>query len=1327
MSKVIRGAGGGGGGGGGRRGGGNQAPAPVVQQTTIVQAPAPRTPTFTDDDPGLRSVSFAQIQFLLAEGEVEGPAEGNTREGLLQSVRLDDTPIQVGTADPSPKPEDLVFSYGRVAGEQSAVPGYFRIGDVISVDKEVNKDVPIGQAVSVSANSGEYAGKVLLTFQALVYQSGNGDVLPTSVEYKISYTDNAGTERVVFDDKVEGKFSGQFQRQHDFDFEGSGPWNVVVERKTEDDDQRTSGANVYSTQFNYSSVAASLKQGLHYPQSSMLTVGIRADIYAGLPAVSIDLKGLKVQIPSNYDPEKREYTGTWDGTFKADTAWTNNPAWILRDLIVNDRYGLGEYISEDLVDKWTLYQIAEYCDEEVDAMGGGKEPRFTANIVLQTAEEAWNVLQQISSVFRGLLYYSASMVVSGQDRPSTPVFTFNESNTIQNVSADGKVETGNFIYVGAAKRARHTVCLVSWDEPNNNYQPRVEYIADEESLNRFGYKPMDLRMLGCTSRGQALRAARWALYSERELDDTITFRTNEIGMALRPGDVVKIADPLKAAGRYGGRVTAVSGNTITVDQMPPTPTTWAGSTFQYMVNGTNNEPQIISRNIGSVDIDARTITLAATSHGDPVINNPWIVEVPDRSAQLFRVLSVEEQDGGVYAVSALRYEEDIYDSVDNDTPLNPDDDYLFKPVAPEKPTITTHTLVWDNNQAKMNLAWKPGQVNNILNGFDLTIRGYRVQYQAGTYDEDTDTTTYEDTWREILFQVDTREQVPIDQYVVANRYKVRVLSVGRTGQESPWSDVVTIGPITDYIPFPDLGGDDGGDPATDNATLMHMNQSSGSQLFSWNFNVDIPPYVNAVRLECKPSRDLTDVEERGLREPNADGWYLIADIPTNDYYAVAFHALVNWEVRLSLRTLIPDLQGDTYVTDTVDVQELYPPIPDLFTVVTEPIKANTPLTRRFSWEFTTDPPFVENWPLRVVNDISAFEIRFKAGTNVDWDLGWPLYADGVPGDQRWFETTLFDSGTWTVMIRPRDRTGWLSEDTQFVLVNLGDALPTNVVEERDLKDECFPGTYDNIQLISGGVNYDTLMYPAPITDPFYEQPYSDEIYQGAPCLVYETPTTDPFYKDPTSDVFYECGEEGCNLELIDPSKPGEYIFPHSIVHNGGGIVVFTKSTGTYQWFIRHVPTDDADLIYKDPTTDPFYETPLTDLFYRSTSADIDGEFHPLAPFEKLNAGIYELGVRLKSIDGTDKAQINDVDVIIDYPDLFEVVDDFQVPSGGGRFTLKQTFRHVGSVNLTLQAQAGSDAITARLDQKDLTGFNVSCLDKDGNTTNGLIDAIVAGY
>ena len=173
-------------------------------------------------------------------------------------------------------------------------------------------------------------------------------------------------------------------------------------------------------------------------------------------------------------------------------------------------------------------------------------------------------------------------------------------------------------------------------------------------------------------------------------------------------------------------------------------------------------------------------------------------------------------------------------------------------MQPAQPNINVHTLIWDNNQAKINLSWVPGQVNNVLNGFDLTIRGYRVQYQSGQFDAASGTTTYDESWREILFQSDTREQIPIDQYVITNRYRVRVCSVGRQGQESEWSVVREIGPITDYLPFPDLDDDDGAVPPVDNAVLQHFNQSSGSQLFSWKINAVVPPYVTAVRLEATP-------------------------------------------------------------------------------------------------------------------------------------------------------------------------------------------------------------------------------------------------------------------------------------------------------------------------------------------------------------------------------------------------------------------------------------------------------------------------------------------
>ena len=704
--KFIHGAGGGG-------GGGNRKTQPVVQQNVTqqvtVQAPV-YTPTYTPDTPGLKSVSFAQTQFLICEGEIEGPLHGNTKEGLEKSVLLDQTPVRVGTVV-SPQPSDLVFSWGRPPDQQSAVPGYYRISNTESVDIAVLEGFPVSRTVGSPSDEVDNYGKVLLTFQGLVRQTSKGDILPMSVEYRIDYTDATNTSRNVFNDTVSGKFSSQFQRSHEWKFEGTAPWVVRVTRVTANDQDRNNKNNQYLSAFSWTSVAVNLDQKLKYPHSSMLTVGLRADQYTQLPDVAIDLKGLKVQVPSNYNPETRVYTGTWDGTFK--TAYTNNPAWVLYDIITKDRYGLGSYIETALVDKWTLYSIAQYCDQEVDASGGGKEPRFTCNLILQTSEEAWNVLQQLSSIFRGMLYYACGAIVAVQDREKAAVFTFNESNTLEDVSNDGKVSRGNFNYAGAAKRARHTVVLASWDDPNDNYQPRVEYIADEEGMARYGYRPTDLRLLGVTSRGQALRAANWTLLSEALLDDTVTFRSNEIGSAVRPGDIVKIADPNKAGVRYGGRIMNVSGNNVRLDAAPPTPAGgWAGATFTYMINGANNQPELVNRAISSVS--SATVTLAAFAGTAPVAGNPWLIEVPSRVAQQFRITSVEEQGEGVYAYTGLRYRSDIYKAVDEGTDLTADQSFGFRFVKPGAPTITRGAVIFDNNTSKIEVAWTPAPTNNNL-------------------------------------------------------------------------------------------------------------------------------------------------------------------------------------------------------------------------------------------------------------------------------------------------------------------------------------------------------------------------------------------------------------------------------------------------------------------------------------------------------------------------------------------------------------------------------------------------------------------------------------
>ena len=1307
-AKRIHGA------GGSLGGGGNQVTNVTVENPVY-------TPTYTDDDPALQSTSFAQMQFLLCEGEVSGPAEGLDRAGLEKSVYLDDTPIRVGGLV-TPQPEDLVFSFGRSAAAQSGVPGFSHISQSYSVDTQVKYGLPVSKSVTGTVEAAIYRARVLLTFQALVHQRANGDVVAMDVGVEIRLTDGNNYESTVVFENVSGKFSGQFQREYEFDLTGPGPWRITVIRNTYDDDERNSKDDTYNSAFNFSTVIMSLDERLSYPYSSMLTLGIKADQYSSLPTVSVDMNGLILYVPSNYDPSSRTYSGIWNGTFKR--AFSNNPAWVLYDLLINNRYGLGDLVDTAQLDKWSLYEVARYCDEMVPSAEGGYEPRFTCNIVLQTSEQAYSVLQQLASIFRGLLYYASGTIVAIQDRKKTPVFTFNESNTIEEFDADGKVSQGNFTYAGVAQRARHTVVLASWDDPLDNYQPRVEYVADDDALARLGYRAMDLRLMGVTSRGQALRAANWALLSETLLSETVAFKSNEIGSAIRPGDLVLSADPGKAARRYGGRIADVAGDVITLDDTPTAPAAgWAGTTFSYMTANANGEPELVNRQVVSIVGDVVTLVadpIAAT----PVKTFPWLIETSDRSAQKFRILTVEEQEEGVYSFTALRYREDIYDAVDFNTPLNDNEDYLYKPVNPDPPVITTAQVIWDNNQAKLDVVWLPADTNAALNGFDLSVKEYRFQYQAGSVEPDG-SITWDGVWREIARQNDTREQIPIDQFVASDRFKVRIAAVSRLGVQSGWAEKEA-DDITVWFPMPDLGATSATPPAK-NGVLTHMNQSTGSQLFSWLFNTPLPPYVNGVRLEGKPSRDLDPRESIGLIPPDADGWYAIGDKAIDDYYAVAFHALVGWDVRMSLTTAIPGLKGDTYAYDVVDVAEIQPPTPLNFRVVHEGGAQSRVGQKRFSWELPDPSPFAEKWPLNKITDISVFEVRYRQGTMPDWDRGFSLFSDGIPGDQLWFETNLFDYGEWCIMLRAVDATGWESADYAVVTIGIGEPLPTNVVERIDLRDQGFPGDVYNFERV--GVS-------------------------GGP--LYETPLTDPIYKTPLDDQFYE-GYSGFELKQIDATQQSVWITDVNVSWKSPQLVIHTKADATYRWFIRKL-SDGSDLMYPPPLTDLFYASEVTGIKITDLGDDVITDasdyilmdyvggldslmyypgqatgalgWHPYAPNEELSAGAYQFKLEMISLDGTTQGTVSDADAVFDYPDVLWQAEDLAVPAAGTRVTFPAgTFLHLKAVSLTVQDNsfAPGVATNAVISFKSKDYVDIRAIDASGNPVDGVIDVFAVGY
>jgi hypothetical protein len=284
------------------------------------------------------------------------------------------------------------------------------------------------------------------------------------------------------------------------------------------------------------------------------------------------------------------------------------------------------------------------------------------------------------------------------------------------------------------------------------------------------------------------------------------------------------------------------------------------------------------------------------------------------------------------------------------------------------------------------------------------------------------------------------------------------------------------------------------------------------------------------------------------------------------------------------------------------------------------------------------------------------------------------------------------------MLRSRDRTGWLSDEIVFVKVNLGDALPTNVVERTDLKPLNFPGNLDNATRVT---RTSGLMYPDPQTEAFYQNPQDDEFYEGA---------------------------AGNNIVQTDASVRALYYYPFSVTENGAGLVVYTQSSGTYQWFLKKTGGVGDDLFYRDPLTDPIYPDPQSDYFYRAISAGLTEEFHPVAPFEKLDAGTYELACAFHSVDGTTPAEIWDVDIILDYPDVFETFNDEVIPVGGRRLTFSHQFEAMKAISLTLQdTPAPGVAQVAMVSGKDRTGFTVRCYDTDGNDVEGMIDATCVGY
>ena len=574
-----------------------------------------------------RSKQFVKIVEVISEGEIEGLADG------MKSVYLDNTPIQ--NNDDSYNFQNVLLE-GRIGSQvQDIIPGFNTSEKEISVSTQVRKTTPITRTITDNKVS---RLRLTLGVQSLFNQEDNGDTNGTSVSLVV-YIGNAS-----YPITISGKYSSQYLQQHTFTDLPSTPFTLRVERLTDDSkSQRLQNNTVWAS---YTEI---IDTEFTYPNTALIGVKFDSEYFLNIPNRTYDIKGLKIKVPSNYNPETRQYTGFWDGTFKIE--WSDNPAWVLYDVVTNKRYGLGQRLGEFGADKWALYQVAQYCDQLVPDGFGGQEPRFTCNVWLTEQRSAYQVINDICSIFRAMPVWNGQQLTVVMDRPADPVWTYTNAN----------VDESGFSYTFSARKSRHNAIQVEYADKENSYEKAIEYVSDDESIRKNGLNVKKITAFGCTSRGQAHRTALWLLQTEKLETKTVTFTVGAEGLMHIPGDIIKVADTHYAGTNIGGRVLAVNGMTVTLDRE----ITISGNSYLSYINANakHQNIKIISVNGAEVTLDQSPVGLE--------LYGVWSLTTQQVTSQLFKALSVKEESKGKYTIMALQHEPQKEAIVDNGAKFEP--------------------------------------------------------------------------------------------------------------------------------------------------------------------------------------------------------------------------------------------------------------------------------------------------------------------------------------------------------------------------------------------------------------------------------------------------------------------------------------------------------------------------------------------------------------------------------------------------------------------------------------------------------------------------------
>ena len=688
-----------------------------------------RTPTEQPDD--LQSVAKAKILIALGEGEFAGQL-------TAKDIYLDGTALE--NADGSQNFGGVTWEFRPGTQAQKYIQG------IPGTENEINVGTEVSSATAWTrtfTNTQLSAVRLRLKWPSLFKQEDDGDLVGYSVNYAIDLQTDGGTWQTVLNTSVTGKTTSGYERSHRIDLPQAGStWTIRLRKITSDANSAKIGDTMMLQSFT-----EVIDAKLRYPNTALLYIEFDSSQFNGsIPQISCEPRGRVIRVPDTYDPETRTYSGTWAGTFK--WAWTDNPAWIFYDLVVSDRFGLGDRLTTANIDKWTLYQVAQYCDQMVpDGKGGsGTEPRYACNVYIQERNDAYTVLRDFAAIFRGMTYWGDDQIVALADMPRDVDFTYTHANVID----------GRFTYSSSTTKNRYTNALVSWSDPDNAYSDAMEPVFEQALVARYGFNQLEITAIGCTRQSEANRKGRWGILTNNK-DRVVTFNVGEDGNIPQPGYVIAVADRNLSGRDLGGRISAVNGRVLTLDRAPD-----ASAADRMIVNLPSGVSQ--SRTIQSITGNKVTVTTAYSE--TPVAEAIWVIESDELYAQQYRVITVTDNNDGTFTIVGANHDPDKFDRIDTGAIIDQ------RPVS----------VIPPGNQSP--------PANIVISSFSVVQQNISVETMRVSWDQAQNAIAYEAQWRRndgnwvnVPRSSTTSFDVP---GIYAGRYLVRVRAINAAEISSGW-------------------------------------------------------------------------------------------------------------------------------------------------------------------------------------------------------------------------------------------------------------------------------------------------------------------------------------------------------------------------------------------------------------------------------------------------------------------------------------------------------------------------------------------------------------